>query len=509
MVPSVSVIGSVADSGFNPTWIQGLQWWYDAADRSTLFNNSTGSVLAAPSESIGRWEDKSPNRWHATQSSAPNRPIRITGSLYNGLDTIRFNGSNSFFGISQSFNILTDVSESTFFVVSTSERKATNNNFFIITTPNAGATRTRVQITNNGEVRPLYRRLDSDPTLTPNYARVSCSGSAMYCITIGTKYNTSSSYFYGNGVTQFLSGSFPSSWSGSTSNTTSSAALIGCFNSTTELLQGNMGELISYSKYLNDAERRAVERYLLRKWNIRSYDQKTSSSIDIFSNLDLYLDANNSVSNPGSGSTWFDLSGNGRNGTLRNGAVFGVSQSISYVDLDGTNDDISCGNVLNYTSQDFSISCWVRVTSGNSSTFNSIIFSNTFDFNQGYLYYIGHENPDAQQILVSMSRQSGVGQTNTMQTTIRAYIKLSWIFVTLTRSASIVRMYLNGVYAQSTDNPILNPASSIYDFTIGTYNGSQPSPMRVGAVIAHSKRLSDQEVLELYNFTKRPYNITD
>jgi hypothetical protein len=54
--------------------------------------------------------------------------------------------------------------------------------------------------------------------------------------------------------------------------------------------------------------------------------------------LILYLDASIAASNPGSGTTWYDLSPSGYNFTLYNGAAFGGSGASAYVDFDGTND---------------------------------------------------------------------------------------------------------------------------------------------------------------------------
>ncbi len=59
---------------------------------------------------------------------------------------------------------------------------------------------------------------------------------------------------------------------------------------------------------------------------------------DIVTNgLVLHLDAANSKSYLGSGTTWNDLSGNGNNATLTNGPSFSNSNRGSIV-FDGTND---------------------------------------------------------------------------------------------------------------------------------------------------------------------------
>ena len=52
------------------------------------------------------------------------------------------------------------------------------------------------------------------------------------------------------------------------------------------------------------------------------------------------LDAANTKSYPGSGTTWFDISGNGNNGTLTNGPTFSSSNQGSIV-FDGTDDIVT------------------------------------------------------------------------------------------------------------------------------------------------------------------------
>ena len=74
--------------------------------------------------------------------------------------------------------------------------------------------------------------------------------------------------------------------------------------------------------------------------------------------LTLCLDAANSKSYPGSGTTWSDLSGNGNNGTLTNGPTYSSANGGSIV-FDGSNDFIETtytpGNISSQT-----ISCWIN-----------------------------------------------------------------------------------------------------------------------------------------------------
>jgi hypothetical protein len=58
----------------------------------------------------------------------------------------------------------------------------------------------------------------------------------------------------------------------------------------------------------------------------------------------VYTNPGNSTSYPGTGTTVFDLSGNGNNGTLTNGPTFNAGPP-AYFDLDGTNDFINYGDI--------------------------------------------------------------------------------------------------------------------------------------------------------------------
>lgn len=69
--------------------------------------------------------------------------------------------------------------------------------------------------------------------------------------------------------------------------------------------------------------------------------------------LILYLDAANPKSYPGSGTTWYDISGNGNNATLVNGASYN-SQNNGVMQFDGVNDEIITSGP-NLTSTDYTV----------------------------------------------------------------------------------------------------------------------------------------------------------
>ena len=89
------------------------------------------------------------------------------------------------------------------------------------------------------------------------------------------------------------------------------------------------------------------------------------------SGLQLYLDAGNADSYPGSGTVWTDLSVNGRNGTLTNGPTYSSADGGSIV-FDGSNDYVQCTGSLTVTAATFV--AWIK-RNGNQDAYDGILFS--------------------------------------------------------------------------------------------------------------------------------------
>ncbi len=97
----------------------------------------------------------------------------------------------------------------------------------------------------------------------------------------------------------------------------------------------------------------------------------TEGASVITAGLQLYLDAGNASSYPGSGTTWTDLSGNSRNGTLTNGPTYSSADGGSIV-FDGSNDFVQCTGSLTVTAATFV--SWIK-RNGNQGQFDGILFS--------------------------------------------------------------------------------------------------------------------------------------
>jgi hypothetical protein len=66
-----------------------LMAWYDGADSSTLFQDSTLTTPAAFGDFVGGWKDKSGNNNHALQPTGSVRPTRAAGNVLQFTGTQR------------------------------------------------------------------------------------------------------------------------------------------------------------------------------------------------------------------------------------------------------------------------------------------------------------------------------------------------------------------------------------------------------------------------------------
>jgi hypothetical protein len=72
---------------FNPSRIDGLDLWLDAADGDTLFDaTSGGNFVSTNGSTVKRWEDKSGNGLHAIENTSPPKLKTNDKNNRNGID---------------------------------------------------------------------------------------------------------------------------------------------------------------------------------------------------------------------------------------------------------------------------------------------------------------------------------------------------------------------------------------------------------------------------------------
>lgn len=212
--------------------------------------------------------------------------------------------------------------------------------------------------------------------------------------------------------------------------------------------------------------------------------------------LVLSLDAGNTKSYPGSGTTWVDKSGYGNNGTLVNGPTFSSQNGGSLV-FDGSND---------YVENDF-----IATTSiGNGNPFTmSCVFKTSLNIQQMLCGC-----PDSPRFYMSLFNRAGVlvvhwglGNNNNSSTS-SAILNINTIYnYTFTYNGNIVYSYLNGILI-NTDTI----GSQLYNsnkFRIGKYIDVVPLYFNGNIYSAqiYNRALSPTEILQNYNATKSRFNL--
>ena len=205
--------------------------------------------------------------------------------------------------------------------------------------------------------------------------------------------------------------------------------------------------------------------------------------------LVLCLDAANTKSYPGSGTTWTDISGKDIDGTLTNGPTFDSGNKGSIV-LDGSNDyiQLSTNSDLTFTG-DFSYETWLMTdVQPASNHIWSTPGNQTFQFNSGTIIYYSSITGD--QSFGSLSNNT-------------------WTHYVLTRSGNTLTGYLNGAQAW-TNTPGGSPTHNFSGLSIG-YRTISPAGFywdgKFAAVRMYSKGLTSTEVLQNYNAFKGRFGL--
>jgi len=212
--------------------------------------------------------------------------------------------------------------------------------------------------------------------------------------------------------------------------------------------------------------------------------------------LILHLDAGNTASYPGSGSTWTDLSGNGYNGTLTNGPTFNSANGGSIV-FDGTDDYVLVPNNLTFSTF-MTVDIWFRSIKGTRHhiiNVNSSSTANSFNFNlndNGYTLWV---------------YWNGSG-TNSLRYTTPSLSDGVIRNLTFVHDNTINNIYINGILLGGASvtgtQTFTNVSGSIY---IGAADNQHYTQGNVYNTRIYTRALSDKEVFQNYYALKSRFGL--
>jgi hypothetical protein len=210
--------------------------------------------------------------------------------------------------------------------------------------------------------------------------------------------------------------------------------------------------------------------------------------------LVLCLDAADKNSYPGTGTSWYDLSGNGNDGTLTNGPIYNGSDG-GYIDLDGIDDTVNLEYDLR---SNWTYECWVNKDSkdnfgflgqgvyGTSRGLHIIMFNDRLRF--------GMYSNDTDIIGLYSNTLTGIWY--------------HYVF-TYNHSTFLKQVYRDGV--ELTGSPLQTQIAYLGTGTVrigATYSsGSQFANGKISSAKIYNRVLTPSEISQNYQALKSRYNL--
>ena len=225
--------------------------------------------------------------------------------------------------------------------------------------------------------------------------------------------------------------------------------------------------------------------------------------------LVLALDAADTNSYPGSGTTWADLSDNDNDGTLTNSPTYNSNNSGSFA-FDGTNDYVSFASApeLQFLNRlPYTLEVWMYPTANPGASTWTGIFNRedgSGGSRDGYNIYL---NGSASNTLYLATERFFTGSATQIGYTYNDSDLLNiWHHVVVTYDGTTLRLYRNGVQlnsATSTGN-ITNTSKTL---EIGRRGGGSYFNGRLNGQKIYNKALTASEIKQNFNALRGRFGI--
>lgn len=234
--------------------------------------------------------------------------------------------------------------------------------------------------------------------------------------------------------------------------------------------------------------------------------------------LILYLDAANTKSYPGSGTAWFDISGNNNHFTLYNSPTLNPSKYFTFDGIDDYARSTSTLNLSLYSA--ITVLIWFQPLSYPSSGILDFIYEHTSNFNSnvGGFVHTYNDTSLGQDYQIFLSNRGNAGY-NLGVWNKTLFNNLTWKHSSATIDTNQLSventLYVNGNLTTALSNPVPGYASNNTNtfandyFYVGTRGGATYfSDMNISGIQIYNKVLTSQEILQNYNTTKTRFGLT-
>lgn len=217
-------------------------------------------------------------------------------------------------------------------------------------------------------------------------------------------------------------------------------------------------------------------------------------SATIASAPDLYLDAGNTSSYPGSGTNWTDISGNGINGVLYNLSY--SNSNNGYFVFDGIGDYVSFSTNLPVTN-DLTYEMWLNPSELNSSQFYALL--NHDGWNDGYVHFQFLGN----QLMFALNPKNDKLADFTFSTN-------QWYHIAAVLSSynDRVSFYVNGSFVNHASYVGEIPQVKSTTLKLGTWNAdSRFFKGKIGLIRVYQRVLSSAEILNNFEVSSPRFGL--
>lgn len=216
----------------------------------------------------------------------------------------------------------------------------------------------------------------------------------------------------------------------------------------------------------------------------------------ISNGLVLAVDAANKISYPGSGTTWYDLSGT-NNGTLTNGPTFSNTNGGCIV-FDGVDDEviINNSNSINVT-DNVTVSMWVKINPSNLGSIKVLMSkypSKGWEFVMDTTGKVGFHGRNGDGTYYYAYNTPNLANNN-------------WYFLTGQKTGLYWNMWLNNTQVQNVTGNTVGDISYNVNVRVSNENGSYFTTQNVASIQIYNRALTADEVLQNYNSTKSRFGL--
>jgi len=228
--------------------------------------------------------------------------------------------------------------------------------------------------------------------------------------------------------------------------------------------------------------------------------------------LILNLDAAKTDSDPGTGTTWRDLSGNSNNGTLTNGPTFsGIGKQASIV-FDGVDDFVILPSGITLGTVSFTVSCFLKYTIPISNNFRDIINNrNISTAFSGFLLTTDFISRNG-KIRVQLNSTTTISSFTSTGSKNIADNNWNQVVIVVDRITNVMTFFVNGVQeGNSFDISSIGDISPGSNLQIGgdlAFNDTKAwLPGNISTTQIYNRALSQTEVSQNFNALRGRYGI--